>query len=256
MDSPRREGKSHMEHANVTLKEGNSKSREGGRSSQPVEILSSDHSSDDDPRPTLKFSKKLFGNQRATKVRKSTSRGNSPVIDIDSPLSSPESSHLMNYSYEGDTKSVGGKSLDVETSFPKLRWPKDIEDLHEDGEIGKNNDNDAAAGEKQSHRKNERSKGDDDISMEDGDESSEDEPGHNAIGTDSEGEELPVLPKVPVKRKLQNEPKASERKIQRGRPKSTSPQMKKQKTPQIDASVITQLEFDRRPLNSVSIATI
>jgi hypothetical protein len=73
-------------------------------------------------------------------------------------------------------------------------------------------------------------------------------------GTDTDGEELPVLPKVPVKRKLMSEPKGSERRTQRGRSKSTSPQLKKQRCPQIDASVITQLEFGRRPINSVSIS--
>ena len=72
---------------------------------------------------------------------------------------------------------------------------------------------------------------------------------------ESDGEEMPVLPKVPVKRKSLNEAKACERRTQRGRPKSASPQMEKQKTPTIDASVITQLEFGRRPQNCVSIST-
>jgi hypothetical protein len=256
MDSNHREGKSHMERAKVNLKEENSRSRDGGRSSQPVELLSSDNSSDDCRRPTIKFSKKLFGNQRAPKVRNSSSRGSSPWKYIESPLRSPESSHVMNYSYEGDTKSVGGKSLDVETTFPKLRWPEDIEDLHEDGGKGKKNDNDVGQCKKESQKKNDRSNCNDEISMEEGDESDEDDPGRNPIGIESDSEELPVLPKVPVKRKLVNESRACERRTPRGRTKSTSPQIKKHKTPQIDASVITQLEFGRRPLNSVSIATM
>ena len=73
------------------------------------------------------------------------------------------------------------------------------------------------------------------------------------VDPESDGEEMPVLPKVPVKRKLLNEAKGCERRTQRGRPKSASPLMKKQKTPQIDASIIIQLEFDRCPHNSVSI---
>ena len=77
--------------------------------------------------------------------------------------------------------------------------------------------------------------------------------GHNQPGTESDGEELPVLPKVPVKRRLQNEARAGERRTQRGKTNRTSPSTKKHRTPQLDASVITQLEFGRRPPNSVSL---
>lgn len=41
----------------------------------------------------------------------------------------------MNYSYEEDTHSFGSKNPLVETTFPKLRWPEDVEDVREDGEI-------------------------------------------------------------------------------------------------------------------------
>lgn len=171
-------------------------------------------------------------------------------------MRSPESSHVINYSYEGDTKSVGGKSVDVETTFPKLRWPEDIEDLHEDGGTGKKNDTDVVQCNKESHKKTERLQCDDDTSMEEANECNEDDLGRNPIGTESDCEELPVLPKVPVKRKLLNETRACKKRTPRGRTKSTSPQIKKHKTPQIDAFVITQLEFSRRPLNSMSIATM
>ena len=92
-----------------------------GKVVQTVELLSSDHSSDESLLPTLKFSQKVFGNQRARKVRNSISQGRPARIDMKSPSRSLESSHVMNYSYESDTKSVGGKSLEVETTFPKLK---------------------------------------------------------------------------------------------------------------------------------------
>lgn len=250
------EGKSHMEKPKANLKQRHSSRLDGGRPSQPVELLSSDHSSDDSPPPTIKISKKQTGNQRARKVRNSSSRGSSPGIYIDSPLRSPESSHVMNYSYEGDTKSVGERSPDVGTTFPKLSWPEDIADLDEDVELEKKSDNDVVHIKVASIKKNERTNEDDDASMEEGDESDPDDLGLHQIGQESDVEELPVLPKVPVKRKLLNEPKASEKKTPRGKAKSTSPQMKKYKTPVIDASVITKLEFSRRPDNSVSILTI
>ena len=249
------EGKSPISHLKAKLKERNSRGMDGARQSQPVELLSSDHSSDESPPPTPKMPKKQAGNQRTRKVRNSNSRGSSPGIYIDSPLRSPESSHVMNYSYEGDTKSVGGRSLDVGTTFPKLKWPEDIADLLDDEEAEKNTVNDVVHTSKECQKKNERSIRDDDASMEEGDESNEEDHARHTIATESDLEELPVLPKVPVKRKLLNEPKSSERRTARGSSKSTSPQIKKSKTPQIDASVITQLQFSRRPLNSVRIGT-
>ena len=90
------------------------------------------------------------------------------------------------------------------------------------------------------------------ISLVEGDESNEEDAVGEPVEPESDGEDMPVLPKVPVKRKLVNEAKGGERRTQRGRPRNPTPQMKKQKTPQIDASVITQLEFSRRPANCVS----
>lgn len=101
--------------------------------------------------------------------------------------------------------------------------------------------------------KHERKKGNEVLSLDEGDLSDEEDGERNPNGTETDVEELPVLPKVLVKRKLMGESRGSEKKTQRGRPKSSSPQMKKQRTPQIDASVITKLEFGRRPLDSASI---
>ena len=71
-------------------------------------------------------------------------------------------------------------------------------------------------------------------------------------GGGSDEEELPVLPKVPVKRKLMSEACGSASKNQRGSRNGGSVSMKRQRTPLIDAAVITELEFGPRPMNSVS----
>lgn len=108
----------------------------------------------------------------------------------------------------------------------------------------------------ESRRKNGRKAVDEDIRSRERDEPSEDETEGNELGVESDGEELPVLPKVPVKRKLTSEPRVAERNTQRGRAKSQNLQTKKTRTPQIDASVITQLEFGARPQNCVSISPL
>ena len=255
-DSQVRQDKSHMSHAKANLKEGTSRSRDGGRNAQPVEVLSSDHSSDEDRVLAIKFPKKLFGNQRCAKVRISTARRRSPGIDIVSPLRSPESSHQLDYSYEGDTKSEGAAMQDHETTPHKLKWPEHVEDLDEDGGVGQKIAHNGAQKNKDPNKKSGRSKRDDGNLIARSGSSTEDDSPHNQAGTESEGEDLPVLPKIPVKRRLLNEARAHERRTQRGRPKSTSPQLKKPKTPQIDASVITQLVFGPRPVNSVSNSLI
>lgn len=186
-------------------------------------------------------------------MRNSSSQGKSIRIDIESPSRSIESSHVMNYSYEEDTKSIGGKSNEVETTFPKLNWPKNPGSSHEDaGSESENSDNDIHDTE-EPHMQNETAKGNEDINLQETDEFDDGDIGPDALEVSSDAEELEVLPKVPVKRKLLSEPKPSDRKSQRGRSTSKSPQVKKYKTPTIDASVITQLEFSKRPLNSVSI---
>ena len=225
-----------------------------GKVVQTVELLSSDHSSDDGIRPTGKFPKKVLGNHRATKVRTSSSQGRSARIDIGSPSRSLESSHVMNYNYESSPKSDGGKSPEIETSFPKLRWPEDARDPREDGGTESNKDYNANIhGSKEPRKKQITVEGDDDINLQEGDDFDEDDVERIPDEAQSDGEEPPVLPKVPVKRKLLSEARPSERRSQRGRTSSKSPQVKKHKTPQIDASVITQLEFSKRPQNSVSI---
>ena len=218
-----------------------------------MEILSSDHSSDDNPIAIMKSTKKKVVKQNSKKIQPSTSRVILAGIGKRSPSASPESSHVMNYSYEEDTQSLGSKNPPVETSFPKLNWPEDVGDEPEEEEIWKSGKQNEAKPFSESHKKHERSKLKEETSLEEDDESNDEHVVGLANGTDIDVEELPVLPKVPVKRKLMNEPKGSERRTQRGRSKSTSPQLKKQRCPQIDASVITQLEFGRRPINSVSI---
>jgi hypothetical protein len=170
-----------------------------------------------------------------------------------SPLSSPESSHHLNYSYEEDTNSIGSKNPHVESTFPKLRLPSDVEDALEDGGIWKGSEDDEATPLSEHQQKPERKSRHEDTSPEEGDESNEEDAKCDPNGIETDVEELPVLPKKPVKRKLMSEAKGNEKRTQKGRTKSSSPSMKKQRTPQIDASVITKLEFGRRPENSVSI---
>ena len=136
-DSQVREDKSHMSHAKASVKEGTSRSRDGFRNSQTVEVLSSDHSSDDGRLPAVKYPKKLHGNQRRAKVRHHTSPRSSLRLDMVSPLRSPESSHRLNYSYEGDTKTEGVAMPEHESTPHKLPWPKNVEEVDEDRGVGK-----------------------------------------------------------------------------------------------------------------------
>jgi hypothetical protein len=99
----------------------------------------------------------------------------------------------------------------------------------------------------ESPKRPERNIHDEDTSPEDGDESNEEDDKHDTNEIETDVEELPVLPKVPVKRKLMSEPKGHGKRPQKGRTKSSSPQNKKQRTPQIDASVITKLELAGDP---------
>lgn len=170
-----------------------------------------------------------------------------------SPSRSLESSHVMNYNYESDTKSVGGKNLELSPTFPKLKWPESIGDVHEDEGHGNNRDNKDIHDKKKTQKENLSVEGEDDIDLQEGDSFDEDDIERDRTDAQSDGEELAVLPKVLVKRKLLSEPRPSDRRSQRGRAVSKIPQVKKHKTPQIDASVITQLEFSKRPQNSVSV---
>ena len=225
-----------------------------GKFMQTIEILSSDNSSDDSLRRNMKYSKKLIGKHNSAKFRDSSSRGRPTEVDIKSPSRCTESSHLMDYSYESDTNSPGGKSPPTESTFMKLRWPKGVETVHKGG-IGKKSEKNNEHGMNESRSKIERKKGVVDVRLHEGDESNDEDTEGNENG-ETDGEELHVLPKAPVKRKLMTEPRGAERSTQRGRSKSGTPQTKKQRTPQIDASVITQLEFEKRPRNCVSIPTL
>jgi hypothetical protein len=198
----------------------------------------------------MKYNKKLKGKHNSPQLKASSSRGWPTELEINSPLRSHESSHVMNYSYETDTQSPSGKSPPMESTFMKLKWPKDVETVPERG-MGKKSENNSAGGMNETRKKYERKKGLDDVSLHLGDETNdEDTEGHE--NAESDGEELPVLPRAPVKRKLMSEARGAEKSTQRGRSKSGTQQSKKQRTPQIDASVITQLTFGKRPLNCVS----
>ena len=226
-----------------------------GKIMQTVEILSSDQSSDDCLLTNMKYSKNKPVKQRSTTIRSSTSRGRPAGFDIQSPSMSRESSHLMNYSYETGTNSLGRGSQAIGNPFPKLSWPADEGDDHEGG-IGMKSEKNPKPCKREAYKKSGGQEGDEEISQHEGDETNEEEVEGSPIGIEIDGEEMPVLPKVPVKRKLLNEGKGYDKRTQRGRTKSASPQTKKQKTPQIDASVITQLEFGRRPPNCVSIEIV
>jgi hypothetical protein len=222
---------------------------------ETIEILSSDQSSDDCLLTSMKYLKTKKVKQNSPGIRNSGSRGRPTSGGIHSPAVSRESSHLMNYSYEVDTINLGGRSHPNETTYSKLQWPADEVDDHEGGS-GTKSENNSAPFHLETQSKSGRKPGELSISEHEGDESNDEDLEGNPSQIETDGEELPVLPKVPVKRKLLNEAKGGTSKTQRGRPKSASPQLKKQNTPQIDASVITQLEFGRRPQNCVSIAEL
>lgn len=226
-----------------------------GRVNQTVELLSSDSVSDDCPRRRPKFPARNRGTQRFSKGRASTSQGRSRRIETRSPSESPESSHNLDYGYEEDTPSFVGTSPRGDMVSPKLRWPEDIEGSHLNGGTGKKLDYDDVQDHTENLNMQERLNDDVDITLEEDAEPLGEDTGRHPIPAESDGEELPVLPKVPVKRKVMNEPRICERRTQRGRATSGSPQTKKQRTPQIDASVITQLVFGRRPQNCVSVPT-
>ena len=225
-----------------------------GKTMQTIEILSSDQSSDDCLLTSMKHPKKKMVKQNSSSIRTSDSRGKTAGVEIQSPSVSRESSHVMNYSYEEDTNSLGGGSDAIETTFQKLIWPADEGDNHEGG-TGTNNVHMSAPTHNDNQKKYGKKQGDEENRDCEGDESNDEDLKGSPHGSESDGEDIPVLPRVPVKRKLLNEGKGSERKTQRGQAKTASPQMKKQKTPQLDASVITQLQFGRRPENCVSIET-
>lgn len=226
-----------------------------GRVNHAVEVLSSDSASEDRPRPRPKYSARTRATQPAAKGRASNLQGRSRKMESRSPSRSLESSHLMDYGYEEDTPSIGGTSPCGDMLLEKLRWPSDIGGSHSDGETGKKLEFDDVQCHTEAQNRNEPKDDDGGMEQEEDDESHGEDTGRNPHAIESDGEELPVLPKVLVKRKVMNEPRASERRSQRGRTQSGSPQTRKQRTPQIDASVITQLEFGKRPQNCVSDST-
>jgi hypothetical protein len=159
----------------------------------------------------------------------------------------------MDDSYEEDTAGLEHTSPHGEIPFPKLRWPAVVGHGDEDGGSGPLSDHHDVPRKTMNEHNTERLKAEVDFTLEEGDESNGEDSVRDANQTESDYEELPVVPKVPVKRKVSNPPKVSERRTQRGSAKSTSPSTKRLRTPQMDASVITQLEFGRRPQNCVSV---
>ena len=148
-------------------------------------------------------------------------------METRSTSKSLESSHSMDYSYEEDMPSLGGTSPHGDTIFLKLRWPSNLGGSSKDGGIGEKNDNNDAVCNIEYQPNHERKKADVNISLDEGDESNGEDTGHNPVQTESDGEEMPVLPKVPVKRKVTNQPRVCERRTQRGSAKSASPHTKR-----------------------------
>ena len=225
-----------------------------GKFMEHIEILSSDQSSDDCRLANLKSLKGRLQKQSTTMTTRLPSRGRPTTVHTQSSSMSRENSHFLNYNYDEDTTSLGGRSQAISSTFQKLPWPVDEGDEVEGGLPKKREENNTPSN-KTSHKKSETEHVEETISFPEGDESNEDYLEGNPPKTDADGEELPVLPKVPVKRKSLNEAKTCERRTHRGRPKSASPQTEKQKTPTIDASVITQLTLGARPQNYVSNAS-
>ena len=197
------------------------------RHTEDVEVLSPDSASSESLRPRAKQAARRRGGKPATKGRETTSQGRSRRMETRSPSRSPESSHVMTYSYEENTPSIGGTSPHGESTFLKLRWPVDSGASHEDGETVKKSDINEAHCNTEYRPKTGRKKTCVDTSVEEGDESNGEDTGRNPNATYSDTEEMHVLPKIPVKQKGMNQPRVTEIRSQRGRTKSTSPQNKK-----------------------------
>ena len=162
-----------------------------GKSMHTIEILSSDQSSDD-IRTYKKHAKKPLLKQSSTKVTNGSSRGRTIRLELKSPSRSPESNHLMNYSYDADTNSPGGSSPTLETTFPKLKWPKDVDTAHE-RETGKKAESNIALGNSEPLSKFERRKNFHHKRLHEGEESSEEDLEGNDDGAETDSEELPVV---------------------------------------------------------------
>jgi hypothetical protein len=127
-----------------------------GKIFHTVEILSSDHSSDDSFVAIVKSTKKKVFKPLSKKSEPSTSRVISAETGKRSTPTSPESSHVMNYSYEEDTQSLGSKNPPVETPFPKLSLPEDVGDDPEEEDPWVSVELNEAEPFTESHKKHER----------------------------------------------------------------------------------------------------
>ena len=88
-----------------------------GKFMENVEVLSSDHSSDDSLQRHLQFPPKMLRKQSTTKPRNCRSRGMPTDIDVPSPSRSRESSHLLSYSYEEESNSLDKKAMWLTRTF-------------------------------------------------------------------------------------------------------------------------------------------
>jgi hypothetical protein len=130
-----------------------------GKIMHAIEILSSDQSFDDCLLTSMKSTKTKKVKHNSTSIRNSRSRGRPTGVDTKSPSVSRESSHLMNYNYEEDTNSLGGRSQDIETPFVKLSWPNNEWEDHEGG-IGMKIESHSAPSSNETHKKSGRKQGD------------------------------------------------------------------------------------------------
>lgn len=177
-----------------------------------------------------------------------------PDINAHNPSRSRESSHLLSYNYEEDFNSHDKRSPVVDHTFTKLKWPEDARDLDEGIRAEEDSENNDEYCNNDTSKKQEQEEDKADMGMPGDDDHNDEELGGKSEAFGLDDEELSVLPKAPVKRKLAIETKGFEKRTSRGRPKCASPKVKKQRTPQIDASVIIRLEFGSRPQNCVSIS--
>jgi hypothetical protein len=162
----------------------------------------------------------------------------------------PESPHPPDYTDDEEKTSIGVDHTTAVEALQKLKWPENHGNLYEEDAPGIGIPNSPIEQKVEKPGILESTKQSEDSSTEEYDGTEEEDCGSHGGGSDEE--ELPVLPKVPVKQKLMSEACGSALKNQKGSRNGASVSTKKQRTPLIDAAVITQLEFGPRPMNSVS----
>ena len=121
----------------------------------------------------MKYSKGRKHKQSGSRAGKQQSRGRLPEMNTHSPSVSRESSHFLNYNYEEDTTSNGERSQAIET-LGKLRWPIDKGAQHE-GRLQKKNEENSARCNNAPLQKAESPRVDEEIGLQQGDESNEED---------------------------------------------------------------------------------